>query len=76
MCMSMLHVHVHSFVYHVHVHFDPRLADVPTDEPSFFFFLWNFSAVGTLLVFWTEYGLGPSPPLSLQQSYLIIIQPR
>lgn len=32
--------------------------DIPCDAPSFFFVFWNFSAVGTLCVFWTEYGLG------------------
>mmetsp|Transcript_35837 Transcript_35837/g.94158 ORF Transcript_35837/g.94158 Transcript_35837/m.94158 type:complete len:321 (+) Transcript_35837:136-1098(+) len=47
--------------------------DVPIDSPTFLFFLWNFAAVGTLMVFWTEYGCGPSPPLELQQAYLIII---
>ena len=45
--------------------------DVPLDSPTFFLCMWNFAAVGTLLVFWTEYGCGPSPPLQLQQSYLI-----
>jgi presenilin 1 len=50
-----------------------EMHDVPTDAVSFFFVLWNFSAVGTLMVFWTEYGLGPTPPLSLQQAYLVII---
>ena len=47
--------------------------DIPWDTPSFLFFFYNFSAVGTLLVFWTEYGLGDNPPLSLQQSYLVLI---
>lgn len=47
--------------------------DIPWDTPSFIIFFYNFSAVGTLLVFWTEYGLGDKPPLSLQQSYLVLI---
>ena len=47
--------------------------DVPLDAPSFYLVLYNYAAVGTLLIFWTEYGCGPSPPLSLQQAYLIFI---
>jgi len=47
--------------------------DLPMDSPTFFLSLYNFAAVGTLLVFWTEYGCGPSPPLGLQQAYLIVI---
>ena len=47
--------------------------DVPVDALTFFACLWNFSAVGTLLVFWTEYGLGHTPPLQLQQAYLVVI---
>ena len=50
-----------------------RMHDIPWDTPSFVFLFYNFAAVGTLLVFWTEYGLGDSPPLSLQQAYLVII---
>ena len=47
--------------------------DVPIDSYTFFFCLWNFSAVGTLMVFWTEFGCGPRVPLGLQQTYLILI---
>lgn len=47
--------------------------DIPIDLPTFSIGLWNFAAVGTLLVFWTEYGCGPNPPLGLQQSYLVFI---
>ena len=45
--------------------------DIAVDTPTFFICLYNFAAVGTLLVFWTEYGCGQVPPLGLQQSYLI-----
>lgn len=47
--------------------------DIPMDSPTFFLLLYNFAAVGTLLVFWTEYGCGPAPPLGLQQAYLVVI---
>ena len=47
--------------------------DLPVDSISFFLCMWNFAAVGTLLVFWTEYGCGPTPPLQLQQTYLVLI---
>ena len=50
-----------------------RMHDVPLDQPSFLFVLYNFAAGGTLLVFWTEYGCGPHPPLQLQQAYLVLI---
>ena len=32
----------------------------------------NFSAVGTLLVFWTEFGCGPHAPMLLKQGYLVV----
>ena len=47
--------------------------DLPFDTPSFLFCLYNFAAGGTLLVFWTEYGLGDNPPLGMQQAYLVLI---
>jgi len=47
--------------------------DVPWDAPSFYFVLWNLSATGTLMVFWTEYGCGTHPPLAFQQATLIAI---
>ena len=47
--------------------------DIPFDSPSFLFIMWNVSAVGTLLIFWTEFGFGAVPPLELQQGYLILI---
>ena len=47
--------------------------DVPVDRPAFTLIMYNFAAVGTLLVFWQEYGCGPSPPLEFQQAYLILI---
>ena len=33
-----------------------------------YFLLYNFSVVGTLLIFWTELGCGPNPPRVLQQA--------
>ena len=50
-----------------------EMHDVPIDTISYLFFLYNFAAGGTILVFWTEYGLGPNPPLQMQQSYLVVI---
>jgi len=50
-----------------------EMHDIPVDAPSFFLSLTNFAAVGTLLVFWTEFGCGPNPPLAIQQGYLVII---
>ena len=47
--------------------------DIPFDSPSFLFIAWNVSAVGTLLIFWTEFGFGAVPPLEMQQGYLILI---
>ena len=46
---------------------------LPLDLPTGVFALYNFSAVGTLLVFWTEFGCGPRPPLELQQAYLVVV---
>ena len=48
-----------------------QVYQLPLDLPTGVFLLYNFSAVGTLLVFWTEYGCGPTPPLEMQQAYLI-----
>ncbi|KAI9336975.1 Presenilin-domain-containing protein [Obelidium mucronatum] len=42
------------------------LYNVPFDYISFFFFLWNFSAVGIIAVFWKG-------PLWLQQVYLVLM---
>lgn len=50
-----------------------QVHDVLFDVGSFLFCLYNFACGGTLLVFWTEYGLGNNPPLLLQQAYLVII---
>lgn len=44
-----------------------ELHDLPVDGVSFYLVLWNFSCVGTLLVFWAEAGCGERPPLALQQ---------
>mmetsp|Transcript_18341 Transcript_18341/g.37377 ORF Transcript_18341/g.37377 Transcript_18341/m.37377 type:complete len:384 (+) Transcript_18341:74-1225(+) len=46
---------------------------VATDRPTLTLFLYNFSAVGTLLVFWRGLGLGASPPRTLQQAYLVAV---
>ena len=45
---------------------------IPIDWPSSYLLLYNFSIVGTLLVFWTEIGCGPNPPRALQQGYLVV----
>lgn len=50
-----------------------RLHEVPTDAITSYLLLYNFSAAGTLVVFWTECGCGPSPPLAFQQSYLVSV---
>ena len=50
-----------------------QIHDVQIDAGSFCCFLYNFAAGGTLLIFWTEYGLGHTPPLQLQQAYLVVI---
>ena len=34
--------------------------------------LYNFAAVGTLVVFWSELGCGQNPP-QVKQAYLVII---
>jgi len=50
-----------------------QILAIPIDTPSAYFLLYNFSIVGTLLIFWTEFGCGPNPPRQLQQGYLVII---
>ena len=45
---------------------------VPVDAISFHLAMYNFSAVGTLLVFWTEFGCGPHAPMLLKQGYLVV----
>ena len=50
-----------------------ELHDRAVDAPSFYFVLYNFAAVGTLLVFWIECGCGARLPLAIQQYYLIFI---
>jgi hypothetical protein len=47
--------------------------DVPCDAVSFTFALYNLAAGGSLVVFWTEFGLGPTPPLQTQQVYLVVM---
>ena len=50
-----------------------EIYEIAADRPSFSLFLYNFSAVGTLLVFWSGLGLGASPPRTLQQAYLVLV---
>jgi len=49
------------------------LYEVACDQVTLTLLLYNFSALGTVLVFWTGLGLGPSPPRTLQQAYLVVV---
>lgn len=49
------------------------LHSIPIDSVSFTLLMYNFSAVGTLLIFWTEVGCGRRVPRALQQSYLVLV---
>jgi len=49
------------------------LHEIPVDAATLVLLLYNFAAVGTLLVFWTELGCGPNPPKTIRQAYLVII---
>ena len=50
-----------------------ELHSVATDRPSLVLLLYNLSVVGTVAVFWSGLGLGPSPPRTLQQAYLVAV---
>jgi len=47
-------------------------ANAAVDVISFYFAIYNYAAVGTLVVFWEELGLG-EPPSTTKQAYLVLI---